>query len=71
MNDLVRSLNEQIPVDIIYMSNHHIFTKRRILVKSMDEHYIRAYCYKRKLYRTFKKEQILSTQLSYRSKQSS
>ena len=46
-------MNDQIPVEIIYMSNQHIFTKRRILVKSIDEHYIRAYCYKRKLYRTF------------------
>lgn len=71
MNDLVRSMSEQIPVDIIYVSNKNIFTKRRILVKSMDEQLIRAYCFNRKLYRTFKKEQILSTQLAYRPKQSS
>ena len=71
MNKLARSMSEQIPVEIIYMSNQHIFTKRRILVKSIDEHYIRAYCYKRKLYRTFKKSQILSTQLSDRSRKTS
>lgn len=71
MNDLVRSMQEQIPVDIIYVSNKNIFTKRRILVKSIDDQRIRAYCFHRRLYRTFKKEQILSTQLAYWSKQSS
>ncbi|OCA89932.1 hypothetical protein F7984_05115 [Pradoshia sp. D12] len=71
MNDLLRSMREQIPIDIIYVSNKNIFTKRRILVKSMGEQLIRAYCFNRKLYRTFKKEQILSTQLVYQSQRSS
>jgi hypothetical protein len=71
MNDLVRSMQEQIPMDMIYVSNQNIFTKRRILVKSIEDQRIRAYCFHRNLYRTFKKEQILSTQLAYWTKQSS
>ena len=71
MNNLVRSLQEQIPVDIIYVSARSSFTKRRIMVKSIENQHIYAYCYLRRLCRTFKKEQILSTQLAYRSTNSS
>ena len=67
MNDLVRSLQEQIPVDIIYVSTRNNISKRRIIVKSIKNQHIHAYCYLRRLYRTFKKEHILSTQLVYRS----
>ena len=71
MNDLLKSMREQIPVDIIYVSARNNFTKRRIMVKSINNQYIHAYCYQRQLYRTFIKERILSTQLAYRSTNSS
>ncbi|MEQ2525778.1 hypothetical protein WMO40_03605 [Bacillaceae bacterium CLA-AA-H227] len=57
---LLRSLNEQIPVEMIYLSTTNQFTKRKIIVTHINDTTIRAYCYLRKQSRLFKIENILS-----------
>ncbi|RTR30044.1 hypothetical protein EKG37_14190 [Robertmurraya yapensis] len=57
---LLRSLNEQIPVEMIYLSSTNQFTKRKIVVSHINDTTIRAYCYLRKQSRLFKIENILS-----------
>jgi predicted DNA-binding transcriptional regulator YafY len=57
---LNRSLNEKKPIEIIYQSKDNAFTKRVILVKMMNEKYIKAYCYTKKELRIFKIDSILA-----------
>jgi len=57
---LTKSLNEQIPVEMIYISSSNQITQRKIIVKEINGSKIRAYCYLRKQTRIFKSEQILS-----------
>ncbi|MBB6446431.1 WYL domain-containing protein [Bacillus benzoevorans] len=59
-NLLKRSLDESFPVEIIYQSKGNEFSKRRILVKAINETYLKAYCYKKKQARIFKIESILA-----------
>lgn len=60
MNHLfIRSLNEKKPIEIIYQSKNHAFSKRNILVKGMNEKYIKAYCFKKMALRIFKIDSIL------------
>lgn len=59
---LTRSMDEMIPIEIIYCSNRDVYTKRIILVNAFDDEYVRAYCYKRGMFRTFKRDNILSSQ---------
>ncbi|WP_342772327.1 hypothetical protein [Bacillus yapensis] len=53
-------MNEQIPVEMIYLSSTNQFTKRKIVVSHINDTTIRAYCYLRKQSRLFKIENILS-----------
>ncbi|MGR3763587.1 hypothetical protein [Rossellomorea sp. NS-SX7] len=61
MNKLfIRSLTEQIPIEIIYMAEHHNPTKRKIIIKKMNLDTVVAYCFLRKQFRTFRIECILA-----------
>ncbi|MGG0718652.1 WYL domain-containing protein [Robertmurraya massiliosenegalensis] len=63
MNYLLnQSLNESIPVTIIYQSKDNSFSKRTVLVKSRNETYIRAYCYTKRQIRIFKIDSILAVE---------
>lgn len=57
---LQRSMEEQLPIEIIYMSANNRFTKRTIIVRNMNSSKVFAYCYLRKQNRLFKISQILS-----------
>jgi len=55
-----KSLTEQIPLEMIYLSEKQQFTQRRIVVKQLNGEYIRAYCFLRGQTRVFKRNNILS-----------
>ena len=57
---LFRSLEEKKPLDIIYESKEHLFTQRRILIRTIYSTHIEAYCFLRNQYRCFNIENILS-----------
>lgn len=57
---LLRSLEEHMLLEMIYMSTNNQISQRRILVTDMNDSTIRAYCYLRKQTRLFKIENILS-----------
>ncbi|WP_456271771.1 hypothetical protein [Bacillus sp. AK031] len=48
------------PIQIIYHSDQGDFTKRTILIKKIGTEHIKAYCFYRRQYRTFKTENILA-----------
>ncbi|NRD78464.1 hypothetical protein HPT25_13910 [Bacillus sp. BRMEA1] len=56
----LRSIEENIPLEMIYLADNHVITQRRLIVKEVNDEYIRAYCLLRKQVRTFKRENILS-----------
>lgn len=57
---LSRAQNEKTPIEIIYMSSQHTFTKRKVIVNMVQPQYVYAYCFLRKQYRRFKIANILS-----------
>lgn len=57
---LLRSMNENIPVEMIYMSESKQISQRIITVTSINGSTIRAYCFLRKQSRLFKIDNILS-----------
>ncbi len=57
---LLRSLEENVPLEIIYLSSDQQISQRKLLVKEVNDEYIRAYCLLRKQVRTFRRENILS-----------
>jgi hypothetical protein len=61
MNLLLRkSRDEQIPIEIIYLSDSNHFTQRKIIVKRYDDDSITAFCLLRRQIRNFKHHNILS-----------
>lgn len=56
----ISSLEKQIPVEIMYMNNKGAITDRLIIVKGIEDKFIRAYCLKKKRPRIFIKANILS-----------
>ena len=61
MNHLLKnSLNAGIPVQIIYQSKDNAFSKRKIIVKSMNERYIKAFCLTKQQVRIFRIDAILA-----------
>ncbi|MGG3943355.1 hypothetical protein ABEV54_18170 [Peribacillus psychrosaccharolyticus] len=54
------SLEQQIPVEIIYISSKGTITDRLIIVKGIGENYIRAYCLSKRQPRIFILANILS-----------
>jgi predicted DNA-binding transcriptional regulator YafY len=57
---LIRSIEENIPLEMIYLAENHELSQRKLIVKEIYADYIRAYCLLRKQMRTFKRENILS-----------
>jgi predicted DNA-binding transcriptional regulator YafY len=57
---LLRSIEENIPLEIIYLSQDQQISQRKLIVKEVNDEYIRAYCMLRKQIRTFRRENILS-----------
>jgi predicted DNA-binding transcriptional regulator YafY len=57
---LLRSIEENIPLEMIYLSSDQQISQRKLLVKEVNDEYIRAYCMLRKQVRTFRLENILS-----------
>jgi predicted DNA-binding transcriptional regulator YafY len=57
---LLRSIEENIPLEMIYLSSDQQISQRKLLVKEVNDEYIRAYCMLRKQVRTFRRENILS-----------
>ncbi|UCZ51910.1 WYL domain-containing protein [Bacillus shivajii] len=57
---LLRSCIDKKTIEIIYMSNKGLMTKRTISVKQVNEHTVYGYCHLRKGIRSFKKENILA-----------
>lgn len=57
---LTRSFEESFSVEIIYQGKNNQFTKRTILVKAINDTYIKAYCHSRRQVRIFRIEMILA-----------
>jgi predicted DNA-binding transcriptional regulator YafY len=61
MNGLIqRSIEDHLPLEMIYLSESKQLSQRKLIVKEMDGDTIRAYCLLRKQMRTFRIENILS-----------
>ncbi|MEH7250696.1 hypothetical protein V7111_01000 [Neobacillus niacini] len=65
---LLRSIEENFPLEMIYLSSDQHISQRKLLVKEVNDEYIRAYCLLRKQIRTFRRENILSIMPNNRSK---
>ncbi|WP_421384245.1 hypothetical protein ACOJQI_06560 [Bacillus salacetis] len=57
---LRNALNNKSPLQIIYKTAEGIFTKRTILITKVEKDHIRAYCYLRRQFRTFRTDHILA-----------
>jgi predicted DNA-binding transcriptional regulator YafY len=64
---LLRSIEENIPLEMIYFSEDQKISHRKLLVKEVNDDYIRAYCLLRKQIRTFRRGNILSLMPNTRS----
>ena len=64
----LRALEENIPLEMIYRSDDKQISQRKLLVKEVNDEYIRAYCLLRKQIRTFRRENILSIMPDTRTK---
>lgn len=61
MNYLLKwSLQKNIPITIIYLSDNGRISQRKVVVKNMSNEKLTAYCYLRKHIRTFSLPNILS-----------
>ncbi|PID03756.1 transcriptional regulator [Sporosarcina sp. P2] len=58
--ELIKSVERNYILDMIYMSKGGAISKRRIKVMQVGEVSFRAYCYLRKSNRTFKIDNILA-----------
>ena len=56
----IRSIEENIPLEMIYLADNQELSQRTLIVKEVNDEYVRAYCLLRKQMRTFKRENILS-----------
>ncbi|MFC0271143.1 hypothetical protein ACFFIX_06715 [Metabacillus herbersteinensis] len=57
---LLTSKEEQMPIEIMYMSNKGEISHRKVIVKGIQEDTIRGYCLTRRQTRLFKRSNILS-----------
>jgi predicted DNA-binding transcriptional regulator YafY len=58
--ELIKSMERNYILDMMYMANDGAISKRRIKVMQVGEVSFRAYCYLRKSNRTFKIDNILA-----------
>ncbi|MGG4488698.1 hypothetical protein [Metabacillus idriensis] len=65
---LEKSKNQQMPIEMIYLSEKGLLTQRMILVNEINEHYIKAYCFSKQQIRIFKKGNILSAAIQKRKR---
>ncbi|MFJ5625603.1 hypothetical protein ACIQD3_23675 [Peribacillus loiseleuriae] len=56
----IASFEKQIPVEIMYMNNKGVITDCLIIVKGIEEKFIRAYCLTKRQPRIFIEANILS-----------
>lgn len=64
----IRSIEENLPLEMIYLAENQELSQRKLIVKEVNDEYIRAYCLLRKQIRTFKRDNILSILPGSRSK---
>ncbi|WHY87794.1 hypothetical protein QNH39_08170 [Neobacillus novalis] len=64
----IRSIEENIPLEMIYLAENQELSQRKLIVMEANEEYIRAFCLLRKQIRTFKRKNILSIMPETRSK---
>lgn len=57
---LVRAMEDQTPIEIIYLAKDGSISQRLIRVMDMKDGQIKAYCYLRNMYRVFNLQNILS-----------
>jgi predicted DNA-binding transcriptional regulator YafY len=62
------SLENQVPIEIIYLSKCGEFSQRKILVRRISKEKIVAFCYLRNQIRSFSLDQILSASRSKKTK---
>jgi predicted DNA-binding transcriptional regulator YafY len=67
---LLRSIEENISLEMIYLSEDQQISQRKLIVKEINDEYIRAYCLLRNQIRTFRRDNILSIMPNNRSKKS-
>ena len=61
MNGLFeRSINQKLPIEIIYLSEKGALTQRTIAVREIRGSYVKAYCFSKQQVRIFKMDNILS-----------
>ncbi|KRG12536.1 hypothetical protein ACA30_08480 [Virgibacillus soli] len=61
MNNLLkRACNHKTPIQIIYIDSQNHLSQRTIKVLAITNTFIKAYCYSKRQFRTFKMENILS-----------
>ena len=59
----IKSAKEKQPIELIYIDDKGVISQRVVRVLSLNETYVKAYCYERKQLRTFKCDSILSVDL--------
>jgi hypothetical protein len=64
----IRSIEENIPLEMIYLAEGSGLSQRKLIVKEVNDEYIHAYCLLRKKMRTFKRKNILSIMPESRTK---
>ena len=64
----MRSIENNIPLEMIYLSENQELSQRKLIVKEVNDEYIRAYCLLRKQMRTFRRDHILSVMPESRTK---
>jgi predicted DNA-binding transcriptional regulator YafY len=57
---LVRAMEDQTPIEIIYLTKDGSISQRLIRVMDLKDGQIKAYCYLRNKYRVFNLQNILS-----------
>lgn len=57
---LERSKEQQMPIEIIYLSEKWELTQRTVIVNEVREKYIKAFCFSKQQVRIFKLDNILS-----------
>ncbi len=60
LRQLMKSINYNEPLDMMYMAKNGQISKRRIRVLQVGEVSFRAYCFLRKSNRTFKIDNVLA-----------
>lgn len=57
---LQRSINEKLPLEMMYLSSRNQITHRKVLIHDIKGSSFRAYCYLRKQPRLFSIENVLA-----------